>query len=220
MSGGRNSEASRAGAACGVEHLEVAALLQGRPAGCRGWSLLLLLPLLVLSCSKMGEVYGWDLPDRPIFVRWFEDAEGAGISGSSEVKMIKKESRFGKSKSLAQVQSELLHQGLVEARPAACVRRQPLVCPIEPWTGLRPVLCGAVRRGDCGNAARHQNSSSRIRLVVSVECYLIHSSHNLTRSMVLVALLAHVLPSWSRWLHWSLSYYVQDKRADRSKMKS
>ncbi|CAE7257785.1 CEP1 [Symbiodinium sp. KB8] len=41
------------------------------------------------AAQQAAEVYGWDLPDRPIFVRWFEDAEG--------------------------VQSELLHQGLVEA---------------------------------------------------------------------------------------------------------
>lgn len=79
------------------------------------------------AAQQAAEVYGWDLPDRPIFVRWFEDAEG--------------------------VQSELLHQGLVEAF-------------VQCFAGL----CAAV----------------------------------------IVAM----------WLHWSLSYYVQDKRADRSKMKS
>ncbi|CAE7350663.1 CEP1 [Symbiodinium natans] len=40
------------------------------------------------AAQQAAEVYGWELPERPIFVRWFEDAEG--------------------------VQSELLHQGLVE----------------------------------------------------------------------------------------------------------
>mmetsp|Transcript_36778 Transcript_36778/g.68444 ORF Transcript_36778/g.68444 Transcript_36778/m.68444 type:complete len:326 (-) Transcript_36778:237-1214(-) len=40
------------------------------------------------AAIQAAEVYGWELPERPIFVRWFEDAEG--------------------------VQSELLHQGLVE----------------------------------------------------------------------------------------------------------
>mmetsp|Transcript_47563 Transcript_47563/g.58468 ORF Transcript_47563/g.58468 Transcript_47563/m.58468 type:complete len:324 (+) Transcript_47563:66-1037(+) len=41
------------------------------------------------AASQAAEVYGWHLPERPIFVRWFEDAEA--------------------------VQSELLHRGLVEA---------------------------------------------------------------------------------------------------------
>lgn len=41
------------------------------------------------AASQAAEVYGWQLPPRPIFVRWFEDAEA--------------------------VQSELLHRGLVEA---------------------------------------------------------------------------------------------------------
>jgi len=41
------------------------------------------------AAAQAAQVYGWNLPQRPIFVRWFEDAEA--------------------------VQSELLHRGLVEA---------------------------------------------------------------------------------------------------------
>lgn len=41
------------------------------------------------AAAQAAEVYGWNLPERPIFVRWFEDAEA--------------------------VQSALLHRGLVEA---------------------------------------------------------------------------------------------------------
>ena len=29
-------------------------------------------------------MYGWELPERPIFVRWFEDAEGVSIPVSSD----------------------------------------------------------------------------------------------------------------------------------------
>mmetsp|Transcript_71132 Transcript_71132/g.156989 ORF Transcript_71132/g.156989 Transcript_71132/m.156989 type:complete len:325 (+) Transcript_71132:61-1035(+) len=41
------------------------------------------------AAAQAAEVYGWNLPERPIFVRWFDDAEA--------------------------VQSALLHRGLVEA---------------------------------------------------------------------------------------------------------
>lgn len=42
-----------------------------------------------VAAEQLAEVHGWHLPERPIFVRWFEDAEA--------------------------VQSDLLHKGLVEA---------------------------------------------------------------------------------------------------------
>ena len=56
------------------------------------------------------QVYGWELPERPIFVRWFEDAEGARSPGLRSSITSSQHRGMG-----CKVQSELLHQGLVEA---------------------------------------------------------------------------------------------------------